>query len=242
MVDAIFGYSVPLIEELVHNADPDQDLHLLLNSPGGDGEAAVRIVRSIQARCKELSVIVPDRAKSAGTILCMGAHKIVMGPTSDLGPVDPQFQFPDGKLVAAKNIIAAVEAAEQAVQTNPDTYPIHASLLEAVDALMVQESRAALARTADLVNEALKSHPGRTPAQVTEIADAVREPLIDLPQSHGAVFGAADAIEAKLPVVQIDPASVQWKLIWRLYAKYFQLSERIYEGTQCSHSLGPANF
>lgn len=96
MVDVIFPESVTYFEELLMGADREQDLHLLLDSPGGDGETAVRLVRSAQARCRELTVIVPNQAKSAGTILLIGAHHILMGPTSDLGPVDPQFPSPQG--------------------------------------------------------------------------------------------------------------------------------------------------
>jgi len=105
MVDAIFPYAITLFEELVYDAKPSQDLHLILATPGGDGETAVRLVRSAQARCRELTVIVPDIAKSAGTVLALGAHHILMGPVSDLGPIDPQFQQPTGELVSAKDII-----------------------------------------------------------------------------------------------------------------------------------------
>lgn len=72
MIDAIFPYGVTFFEELVVDADPDEDLHLLLDSPGGDGETAVRLVRSAQARCRALTVIVPNQAKSAGTLLAWG--------------------------------------------------------------------------------------------------------------------------------------------------------------------------
>jgi ClpP class serine protease len=97
MIDPIFEDSLTHFEELIYNASPDTDLHLLLQTPGGDGETAVRIVRSAQDRCNELTIIVPDQAKSAGTLLAMGAHHILMGPTSDLGPVDPQFPLPGGR-------------------------------------------------------------------------------------------------------------------------------------------------
>lgn len=35
-----------MFEELLHDADPFEDLHLLLHSPGGDGETAIRIARA----------------------------------------------------------------------------------------------------------------------------------------------------------------------------------------------------
>jgi hypothetical protein len=240
MIDAIFPYSVTLLEELIAGADPDRDLHLVLDSPGGDGETAVRLVRSAQARCRELTVIVPNQAKSAGTILVMGAHRILMGPTSDLGPVDPQFQSPSGQgLYSAKDLIAAVDNADAAIAANPDSYPLHVSLLADVTAVMVQQARSALERTDDLVREALKSHPDRDTDDVERIAQALKEKLIDLPRDHGALFDASDARSAGLPVDAADPDSDQWRMIWLLWTKYFQLMPvAVYEGRLASQVIG----
>jgi hypothetical protein len=235
MVDVIFPESVTFFEELLEGADPDEDLHLLLDSPGGDGETAVRLVRSAQARCRELTVIVPNQAKSAGTILLIGAHHILMGPTSDLGPVDPQ--FPDrerGGLFSAKDLIAAVDSAERAIAENPESYPLHVSLLADVTAVMVQQARSALARSTDLVREALSSNTDRDEKENTRIAEALQEILIDLPREHGAVFGADDALKAGLPVIRADPKGEQWQIIWRLWAKYFTLNSYVYEGRLAS--------
>ena len=235
MVDVIFPESVTFFEELVAGADPSRNLHLLLDSPGGDGETAVRIVRAAQARCRELTVIVPNQAKSAGTLLLIGAHHILMGPTSDLGPVDPQFPSPEGTgLYSAKDLIAAVDQAEAAIAANPESYPLHVSLLSNVTAVMVQQARSALGRTEDLVKEALGSNPDRTDDEVQEIAQALKESLIDLPLDHGAVFGASDARKAGLPVIDADPLSDQWQIIWRLWAKYFALNAFVYEGRLAS--------
>lgn len=234
LVDNIFPYAITLFEELIYNADPAQDLHLLLNTQGGDGETAVRLARAAQSRCREFTVIVPDMAKSAGTILALGAHRIVMGPVSDLGPIDPQFQLPNGSLVGAKDIIAAVDDASAKVQEAPDTYPLHASLLSDVTGLMVQQARAALARTDDLLVEALRTNPDRTANDVETLARSLHEPLIEHPQSHGAIFGATEAAAAGLPVDVADPTSPHWQLIWRLWAKYFALFQRVYEGERAS--------
>ena len=236
VIDAIFGYSTTYLEELLFDADSGEDLHLMLASPGGDGEAAIRLVRIAQSRCRELTVVVPDQAKSAATLLVLGAHSILMGPASDLGPVDPQFQLADGSLAAAKDIIGAVDHATSEVQQAPDTYPIHAALLSDVNALMVQQARSALQRTTDLVEEALKSCTGRTDGDVAELERRLREPLIQKPTSHAAVFGASDALAAGLPVITADPVSEQWQLIWRLWAKYFAMGPpRVYEGHVASH-------
>lgn len=236
--DAIFPASITLFEEVTCDADPGQDLHLLLDTPGGDGESAIRLVRSAQARCREFTVIVPNQAKSAGTLLAMGAHKILMGPTSDLGPVDPQFESPGGHgLYSAKDLIAAVDHAEQSIAENPDSYPLHVSLLADVNAVMVQQARSALARSEDLVREALRSNSDRSPDEADQIAAAVKEKLIDLPAEHGAVFDGSDAEQAGLPVIHADPAGDQWSLIWQLWAKYFNLFSRVTEGRIASQVM-----
>lgn len=223
VIDQIFPDGIAFLEDLVYDASPDEDLHLLLDSPGGDGETAIRMVRSMQARCRELTVIVPDQAKSAATLIALGAHHLLMGPTSDLGPIDPQFRLrrEDGwDLVAAKDVVAAADAAMEAVTHSPDTFPLHASLLADVNALMVQSARTAILRSDDLLREALESNPDRGPAEVAALSTALHGPLIVDPRSHAAPFGAAAVAAAGLPGLPCDPASRQWQMIWRLYAKY----------------------
>lgn len=231
LIDAIFPAIITMFEEVICDADPTQDLHLLLDTPGGDGETAIRLVRQAQSRCRELTLIVPNQAKSAGTLLAMGAHHIMMGPTSDLGPVDPQFESPEGHgLYSAKDLIAAVDNAEAALAENPNSYPVHVSLLADVNAVMVQQARSALERSGDLVWEALQSNPDRSTEDAKEIAESVQKKLIDLPTNHGATFGANDVEQTGLPVIHADPASDQWALIWLLWTKYFNLWQRVIEG------------
>lgn len=235
LIDAIFPAIITLFEEVICDADPDRDLHLLLDTPGGHGESAIRLIRQAQSRCRELTVIVPNQAKSAGTLMTMGAHHILMGPTSDLGPVDPQFEAPEGRgLYSAKNLIAAVDHAEEALAENPNSYPVHVSLLADVNAVMVQQARSALARSGDLVREALQSNPDRSAEDAEKIAEAAQEKLIDLPTDHGAVFDAKDVEQTGLPVIHADPSSDQWALIWMLWTKYFNLYERVIEGRVAS--------
>ena len=230
MIDAIFYDSVTLFEELLHDCSLDSDTHLLINSPGGVGEVAIRLVRSAQSRCRELTIIVPDQAKSAATLLAVGAHHIIMAPASDLGPVDPQLVH-EREWVAAKDIIAAVEDAIQRVEESPETYPIHAALLGNVTAIMVQQARSALGSTEDMLREALRSNPDRSNHDVQRLLDSLRGPLIEAPQSHAALFGREDAVSAGLPVKLAAPDSAEWRMLWRLWTKYFVLgtSKSIYE-------------
>jgi hypothetical protein len=238
MVDWILPASVTLFEELIFDADPKEDLHLMLYTPGGDGETAVRLVRSAQARCSRLVVVVPDQVKSAGTLIAIGAHEILMGPTGDLGPVDPQLQLGDGAFAPAKSIIAAVEEASRIVQEQPDTYPIHAALLGQVTALNVQQAREALARTDDLLRLALEANPERKQSDVAVLFESLKDQLVEAARSHESLFGAKEAKAAGLDVTEADARSRQWEMLWRLWAKYFALESRVYEGKRSSQ-IGP---
>ncbi len=237
--DMLFPRSVPFLEEMLYDADSSEDLHLLLVTLGGDGETALRIVRQLQARCRELTVLVPDQAKSAGTLVVLGAHCIYMGPTSDLGPVDPQFVLPNGSYAPARAIIAAVEKAEASVQESPAAYPIHAVLLDGLSALLVEQARDQFARTEDLVREALGSVSGRANDDVEALVAALKDPLIEASKSHGAVVSASDAKSYGLPVDEADPTSERWKAVWQLYMECVALPPRtrVYEGETASHTF-----
>lgn len=53
--------------------------------------------KSIGIDCadRRLSVVIPDLAKSAGTLLALGADEIFMSASADLGPLDIQIAHPD---------------------------------------------------------------------------------------------------------------------------------------------------
>ncbi len=180
-------------------------------------------------------MVVPDQAKSAGTLFALGADRIYMGPTSDLGPVDPQFML-SGSLAAAKAIIAAVEEAERRVQDNPQTYPLHASLLGDITGLMVQQARDALERADAQLREALACVDSRSSAVVDKTVATLRGPLLDDSPSHGAVISSKAAKSPGLPVDEADPSDPRWQAVWRLWTKYVALgAEFVYEGQTASH-------
>ncbi len=164
-----------------------------------------------------------------------------MGPTSDLGPIDPQLLLPNGSFVAARAIIASVDEAERRIQENPATYPLHASLLAEVTGVLVQQARDALDRTDDLLNAALGCVSDRSEGDIQTLAERVREPLIKEPRSHSAIVSSSDAQRFGLPVKIADADSPRWKDIWRLWTKYAVLNAvRIYEGRTASLVISSA--
>lgn len=63
---------------------------LLLTTYGGEANAAYRMARWFQRNYQEFVVFPPSICASAGTLLAVGANKIVMCPFSELGPLDVQ--------------------------------------------------------------------------------------------------------------------------------------------------------
>lgn len=243
MVDVIDPDSITYFAELIHGADRGEDLHLMLRSPGGDGEAAVRLARMAQGSCRRFVVVVPEVAKSAATILALGAHEIVMGPSSDLGPIDPQVHVPDRGYISAKEVLTAVESALEDVNQRPGTYPLHAALLGSgnVDATTYQFAKAALGRTSEIAKQAIGSNPDRSAADVRRLKEKAEKQLITTATMHSAVVGSAEARRIGLPVTEVEGDSGRWQEIWEIWSRYFVLGPveafRIYEGQVASQVI-----
>jgi hypothetical protein len=71
-----------------------KELDLLLLSSGGDATVAWRIVSLIRERVAKFSVLIPQAAYSAATLIVLGADEIVMHSNGNLGPTDPQITAP----------------------------------------------------------------------------------------------------------------------------------------------------
>ena len=99
-----------MLQGILQKTDLSKGFYLLLSSPGGDGLAAERIINICRSYSDtdEFRVIVPSKAKSAATMICLGASEILMSKTSELGPIDPQIVIGD-KLFSVFNIIKSYE-------------------------------------------------------------------------------------------------------------------------------------
>jgi len=62
---------------------------LIIYSRGGNITAGWSIINLIRQFCEKLSIIVPFRAQSTATLMCLGADEVVMTKQAILGPIDP---------------------------------------------------------------------------------------------------------------------------------------------------------
>ena len=92
------------------DALPDKkgSVAVILDTQGGVVEVVERMVTTLRHVYGDVTVIVPDRAMSAGTIFALSADRIMMDHLSSLGPIDPQIER-DGKLVPALSYLNQFE-------------------------------------------------------------------------------------------------------------------------------------
>lgn len=95
---------------------PAKKISLIIYTNGGDTAAAWRLINLIRTFCDELEVIVYSKALSAGTLICLGANKIVMTKQATLGPIDPSLNSPLGPVVPGGNPNHRAPVSVEAIQ------------------------------------------------------------------------------------------------------------------------------
>jgi hypothetical protein len=137
---------VDLFVDLLDKIGPTKRISLILHTNGGQTSAAWRLVNLIRTFCDELEVLIPLKALSAGTLLSLGAHKIVMTKQAALGPIDPSITHPLAPQVPYGNQLARVPVSVEAVR----------GYLDAAQDLGIKDQSAIAQLMIDLSN---KVHP-----------------------------------------------------------------------------------
>lgn len=102
-----------------------EQVALVLHSPGGQAKTAFQVASLFQRQCKfGFKAVVPQYAKSAATLLSLGANEIILNDYAELGPLDAQLF--DREREGGISALDEVQALER----------LQASSLEAVDQAM----------------------------------------------------------------------------------------------------------
>ncbi|CAI3549132.1 SDH family Clp fold serine proteinase [Clostridium neonatale] len=91
-------------------------ISLLLYTQGGDIMAAWSIVNLIKQFCDEFEVIIPSKCHSSGTLISIGANKIMMTKQATLGPIDPSINTALNPQIPGANIQAKFPVSVEAVK------------------------------------------------------------------------------------------------------------------------------
>lgn len=74
---------------------PTQPIALVIDSLGGQARSAYELAMLFRRHCVGFTAIIPRHAKSAATLLTLGADEIVFNVHAELGPLDVQIWDPD---------------------------------------------------------------------------------------------------------------------------------------------------
>ncbi len=126
--DGIDQFDLDALFRALCNLDLDQnkDILLILLSRGGSIEPAYQISKLCRLFAKDKFVVcVPRLAKSAATLIALGADEIHMGILGQLGPIDPQLV---GDLPAL-GVAQALQTMASLVEKFPGSAEMFASYL-----------------------------------------------------------------------------------------------------------------
>ncbi len=151
------------IANMLQSVGRVNDLDFVIVSPGGDGTAAETIVDLCRKYCNSrFRVVVPAYAKSAATLIALSADEIVMGESSELGPIDAQvFVMQDGieQQVSADHVIRARNTAVSNLgSANPAEVQAAQIQLSTLSAPFLQYCEDSMQFARDFAGKQLRAH------------------------------------------------------------------------------------
>lgn len=239
----ISSFDVPPFVDLLHDVNEGDHLDLMLQTPGGDVDQAERIVLLCRKKIGDkgtFRVVVPDSAKSAGTLIAIAADEIVMGYPSELGPIDPQIEITtaSGERMSrpAQSFLDGLQEIVDSVGTG-SLSPAYFPLLDKLDPALIDFCKKALKRSEQFAERFLKQYMLRgKDAQAEQVAKELNR--VEEFLSHGAVIDAARADRLGLKVTALPPGDDLWEAYWRLYCQarlaIAAPHQRLYEGRRAS--------
>ena len=170
-------------------------------------------------RFDNFTVIVPNFAKSAATMLCLGADEIMMAYLVELGPIDPQIrESPERPFLPARSFIDGLNLARQNIK-NGDPPAMYFPMLAKIRPEIISMCETALANSQQFAEKWLSNHILKNNKRQAKI---VSRWLSDgkTYKSHGKGIDYYEAKEKlKLDVERIDPKTELWSMIWELYVR-----------------------
>ncbi|MGI9251003.1 MAG: SDH family Clp fold serine proteinase [Pseudohongiellaceae bacterium] len=147
------------LNDQIHNLGQG-DLDLIIETPGGAGEIAESIVRSLREQFDSLSIIIPGSSMSAGTIVAMSADEILMHRhQSSLGPIDAQL-LQNGKQFSAHAFLEGIEKIKAEAKQD-GLNPAYGPILQFISPGEIEHARNAQKFSRSLVADCLVKYKFR---------------------------------------------------------------------------------
>ena len=234
--------TMPFVD-LLHNVRPGESVDLILHTRGGNIDAAEKLIRMVRSKVGEADfrIIVPEFAKSAGTLMVLGADCVVMSDMSELGPIDPQMPFADStghvRWQPVQNYLDAYGEHSDAVNQDPNNVAARI-MLNKMDPATVKLCQAVKERARQCAEQLLQRgmfrESGNWSGTASELLDTGRW------RSHSQMISWEDAQHPDtigLVVEHVDQQSDEWQGYWRLYCLQrleINNDQKLYESSYAS--------
>jgi len=228
--------------DLLCRIERGSDVDLMLQSPGGDIDAAEKIVYMCREVASGFRVIVAEYAKSAATLVALASDEVVMGIASELGPVDAQLQGPGpggaSFQTSAQSFIDEFERIKKEVDKTGNLSPAYFPLLEGLNLGFIRMCRNLMKRSQKFAEKWLKKSmlkgQDKAAAKLASELCNVKKWL-----THGVVIDAAEASSLGIKVRKLPQDDPLWQRIWYLHCCYGVMFRRssvckIYESSTVS--------
>jgi len=223
---------IQVFSAMLDSVGVTEKIDLLIQSGGGLGVVAEKVVEMIRTYSTgEFRVIVPNLAKSAATMIAISADRIVMGVTSELGPIDPQIPVIQGGVqhyVSAQSFVDARDRLEQetaAAVKDGNPYQAYIAQLSSLNTGFIDHCEKALHFAEDFAVKALKNNMLHGKPNSARLARRIARNLNSASTyfTHGRTI-SAQVIRNNRPlnelvVEELDMNSDEWKSIFELYTR-----------------------
>lgn len=190
-------------------------LDIFLESGGGDIDSAYKILNLFKAYADKITVIVPSYAKSAATLIALGADELIICKAGELGPLDPQVRDPQtNSFVPAHSIKETMSFIEEVHDPI-----VKLSLTDKIPALLVGAYRASGKSCKQYLDEILTK-------KEIENKDKMIETFTERFLSHGYPMHRDFLIQNHVRVLDHDD-KLEDK-IYDLHEKYTDYYKKLY--------------
>ncbi|MCL1851418.1 MAG: peptidase [Peptococcaceae bacterium] len=194
---------VPMYRELSHIGHVDR-LDLVLNSYGGNIDTPYKLVKMLREFCRELTVIVPVAAKSAASMIALGADQIIMGPFAELGPIDPVVRHPvyPDNWISVQAVQYSFDFFDRMVdQYTPEQIELCLRLFQKIDPWLLGDYAKMLKSSQQYAELLLSEYMCKDKPQLVE---PIVAKLINGYYSHGYPITRVEAADLGLCVLEIS--------------------------------------
>jgi len=186
----------------VHQLDRTKGLDLILHTPGGDIAATEALVQYLWTIfSKDIRVIVPQLAMSAGTMIACSAKQIVMGNQSSLGPIDPQiFGMP------AQAVLDEFDMALTNIKSDPASIPLWQQIVSRYHPSFLVECVQAISWSKTMVGNWLSENMFKDDGSKEEIVANIIMQLSDHAKTatHARHLSLQTCQDLKLKIVKLE--------------------------------------